>query len=634
MNRLLLPLLLLLSPLTRAGEGPSAAAVDFLEKIAHGPFELESDTALTENTTTEKRDDISARLERLGKSIKIGQFRAIKKRVDGELAGVLVSQVIDFDPNQTTIHAVALLKRNGKWLPAPVLASFENTGITYIPRLSKAAEPIRKWLLDAPGDLLELTRQTIQAELLADIYKAKSPDQLRKESPKTLVNNFISACQSRDLPAALACLGGLEDPLPSFWQDALAFTAAAFRDPSAGPSPWKQLCSPTALHAIVRVENLPEGSIVTLGELDPNSGKHGPTGISLRDFSLDRSPSGLPRLRLPAWLLRDDDGNETKPDPELVKAFPSKLLDKYPTRSFPSPEALMSSFQQALAGPKFVTLLPLIAPPSNRDHASEQLINLAHLWRDFRSGKNRSPLLLDVYQLGDHACALMVRFNALSPSIKSNKIKPLFLVRSADGWNVSPTLSENPTHNSPLNELSKWIKESTALNQIQWLSRIDLPAPIKEIPADSAPTEAEARKAADDWITALQADNPHSVLATAAYFDDESGGQKLLRTIGHELQSDADASILGTHRHGRWAAVTVTYTPSDPDQPPYHLLYPILATAKGPRILAESLLFNANSRPREFLNKAIWTRLADRLPQAAIDELRHIYQDHATLCQP
>ena len=122
------------------------------------------------------------------------------------------------------------------------------------------------------------------------------------------------------------------------------------------------------------------------------------------------------------------------------------------------------------------------------------------------------------------------------------------------------------------------------------------------------------------------------MLAQSACFDDEPGKTKLLRNTGFELLARQPGEILGVHRAGRWAAVSVRIPPAaGDDSADAYALHVVAATSAGPRVLAELDFFDPLTRSREFLNRRLWDRVAARLPDGARAELESIYEKHRTL---
>src|SRR5690606_25873473 len=133
---------------------------------------------------------------------------------DGDLAGVIVSQVTHYDATTVQVHAVAMVRRDGKWLPAPSPASFDGTGLLFRPELIERARALEEWMIRARGEQFARLRENLFAALVEDMKGAASTALLARGDPDAMVAAFANACRQGDIPAALALAGGLEQPFP------------------------------------------------------------------------------------------------------------------------------------------------------------------------------------------------------------------------------------------------------------------------------------------------------------------------------------------------------------------------------------------------------------------------------------
>jgi hypothetical protein len=101
-----------------------------------------------------------------------------------------------------------------------------------------------------------------------------------------------------------------------------------------------------------------------------------------------------------------------------------------------------------------------------------------------------------------------------------------------------------------------------------------------------------------------------------------------LRTLGYEFAGSGSAKqtpgISFVNQGAKVTAVGVKSSTSDGK--PLFPLYPVVATAAGPRILLEVDLVASDSRSREYLNEVSLKRLRKTAPEVA-DELQQIYSD-------
>jgi hypothetical protein len=208
----------------------------------------------------------------------------------------------------------------------------------------------------------------------------------------------------------------------------------------------------------------------------------------------------------------------------------------------------------------------------------------------------------------------------------------VFFQRGASGWLANPGFSGSTALSFTKNAkvIGEWTGPALKAREGDWTE--GLLVRLGGIPADSAPAEEDARRLIGEWREAIVARDAAGLLARSACFDDDDGRKRMLQNTGYELLSRQKGEILGVHRAGRWAAVSmrVPAAPGD-DSADAFPLYVVATTAAGPRVLPELDLFDPLTRGREFLNRRVWDRIAARLPDGARGELESIYEKHRNL---
>ena len=172
------------------------AALKFLDSIAKDELMVVDETAIIDGTTPEKFKIITRQLKRLSKHLSISELTVINSRVENGLAGVVIAQMSELDPTKTQIHLVALVQRDDTWLPAPVLGSFENTGVRYTPSLGDAARKLENWMVTERSSRLDNIQEELWRKMQAEIAATMSRDQLIKSSAEDVVQDFIEACRT------------------------------------------------------------------------------------------------------------------------------------------------------------------------------------------------------------------------------------------------------------------------------------------------------------------------------------------------------------------------------------------------------------------------------------------------------
>ncbi len=620
---------LCLLPLASAEPGPGEAAVRFLERIRDDELDLDGDTALSPDTTREKVHSIRERLDRLGKLLQQGELKPVDRKIDGEVAAALVSQSAGLDASTAQVHAIGLVLRDGVWLPAPVPASFENTGLTYHPRLGAAARRLEKWMLEERPARLETFRAELDARLLSEVRKSKVRDLLRTATPVELVEAFMAACRDRDLPSVLAFLGGLEEDLPGDWQDLVPLVANGLRATGGAKEAWSSLLDARLLRAVVAKRVEESRAEVSLGLFDPTDARADRDDVAIREFELSRGPAGSWRLRLPEWLVTADD--EERGDLKLRKAFPLALLNNREPRAFPDPIELGETMMRGLSAPNPDALFGLIAAEGESE-ALRALLSYTRLWRQRRDSTDLG-IMLDVRVEKDRACGIYCLLDPYNPRIRKDLLHPILMTRGDDGWRLETDAA--PQADRLPAPFRKWFEDCLERDRVEWLACLGLDERLGGLPAGAAPEADAARRLAGEWVDALESRDPRRILRHTAMFDDDRSVRRLFAFLGQELPSVSTLEILGMHHHGRWAAASIRHRPpAGPDDAPTDLLHPMVSTASGPRVLPEAILYAADTRARTVLNNEVWKRLGERLPEEAVDELRTILEAHEKLCQP
>ncbi len=623
-----------------AADGPGDAALSFLRGLKDGNaiFSV-SDTAVSPDVPEEERADIAEKLNKLGRHIRPEDLRVIEEKEDGDLAAVLVSQVTNYDSSSVQIHAVGLVKSAGKWRPAPLPSSFNSTGLSFRPGFLARAKQLEDWMLRARGEQLVRLKDNIFSMLSEEMRKVKSPDDLHKSTPEKLAADFLAALTARNLPAALAIAGGLEDPRPADWDETFQAVSRTLRTREIRHEKWRLLAAPEALRAIVQVEAEGDERLVSVVALDPAGDFSARPRPKLVDLPFLRSKSGQWRVRLPQELLapvthKASPGQEEEDedfDADLVALYPGKLAALYPPVREASARAAAEAILAALRADSLDALCPRLDLTGQAEVSLDALARAARLWQRFhQTDDSASPVLLDLHEAGEEAVALVQLVSGKVP--ENARIETLFLRRGEGGWRANPGFSGSAALAQVKDgaALGQWIADATKALHNDWSA--GMLQRIGGIAADSAPSEDDARRTVEEWRKAIASGDVAAMLARSACFDDEAGKSKLLRNTGYELLSRQPGEILGVYRAGRWAAVSVRVPPTaSDDSADAYAMHVVAATPAGPRVLAELDFFDPLTRSREFLNRRLWDRVAARLPDGARGELESIYEKHRTL---
>ena len=640
-------LLLATGGIAPAAQSPSEAAVLWLREVAEGKAEEKpaEHSALSPEASEEDIQSIRSRLGQLRKSLRPEDLKVVADKQDGDLAAVLVSQITDFDATTVQIHAVGLVKSADKWLPAPLPSSFNATGLSFRPGFLQRARDLENWMLLARTEQLVRLKNDAFALLNEEMRKFKSPDELHEAAPGKLAADFIAAVQARDLPAVLSLLGGLEDPRPADWDDIYKVTSRLLRKKELTHPEWRLLGAPEAVRAIVAAETGNDEPLVTIVALDPAANFRLTPRARAIDLPFVRSKSGTWRIRLTHDLMAPEtrrispgqEAEDDRIDAEFVEKFPPKLAESLGTvrtkTAREAAEQLLAALRAPSLAPLFARMDLSTAPPAT---ALSAMSRAAHLWQRIHLPfAESSPVLLEVHEAGDDAWALVQMFSGRdsgSPSIES-----LFFKRTAEGWLANPGFSGESAlpYTSDEAAVSKQLEPALAARDAEWWT--GLIDRVGGVAADSAPSEAEARRVVEESRRAVAGGDVLAFLALAACLDDDRGPADMLRACSDDFTGREAGEILGIHRSGRWAAASLRIPSRDgEDSVDTYPLVIVVSSPKGPRILPEINLFDppapreGRSR-RELLNRAVMDRVATRLPEDARAELQSIYEKHRTI---
>jgi hypothetical protein len=602
---------------------PGDAAIRFLEKTRSRKINLEpgGDTALSPQTSADKRREIARRIGRLADDLGSDPLEAGPVKLDGEMAGVLVRRNDGFDPASLRVFAIALVKRGDAWLAAPLPASFENTGLGYSADLRQRGAALQDWMLRQQVlDLANLREQSAE-RLRRTIEKSLPAATLRKLDSKQAGERFITACARRDLPEILGLLGGLSANLPDDWPLRLKSATAAVRSPEPG-WPWRLLLSNNILRVPVHHEEDAGQALLSVACLDPDGGgaRAAAPRIELVHLEISKSADGLWRVDPPSRFFQETAGNDEahddSPDADLLAAFPAKLAELHPPAPEPSARQASDRLLERLRTGDLPSLARLIRPGGN---SNEPFIRAASVWRAMREPGGIRQFIPLAFREDAHSAATVCQlFSARSP----DRLDPwvFHFDKSADGWLWTP---------QPAPESEEALRDWANKESSDWQDRLLADCvEMENLPESGAPTEAEALAVVESWLKAAAAGDVAAALRLTARLNTPKSKTTVLRNLGYEmsgsLKNDAPPAITAVHHGGIWTAVGVR---SAADGKPAHPLYPVVSTPAGPRILIEIDLIASQNRTRDFLNRTALDRLRHLAP-AATAALKELFQKH------
>ena len=618
---------------------PAQVAVEFLDKVRAGKIDLEpgADTALTANTEEPKRREIARRLERNAADLDHGTLEASTTKLDDNLAAVLVRKTGGFDPNRLRVFAVALVKRGETWLPAPVLASFENSGVGYAPGLRKRLDTLETWMLEQQAIELDTIQQQANERMRQAISAALTPEELRQLEPAALARRFLDACAKHQLPVVLGLLGGLQTTLPDDWTKRLQAAEAAAAEPQTVKRPWRLLVAPEVLRTVVKQEADAHTGSFAIACLDPTGAPGNPARLPLEliELNLTKTADGLWQVNPPPAFFRDKEPGSDKsptppPDDKQLARYPAALRQSIPLQPLPTPQAALTALKQALHAPTLEPLVAMLDLDGDKKTARLGCSRAASGWGALHDPTCiRHPLELGFFETDSVAVASFQYFSMREPDRLD--VHVFFLEKEDAGWHLLAGLQPDERAEGNLLAAKTWAEGEPKRRADTWrTSCLSSSTKVAAALPDNAPTEAAARTLVTSWLAAVAAGNVADALALTAWLDPETSPARVLRNLSYEMngarKTKSAATILGVAHGHTWTSVAVRTHTGDQQSLP---LYPVISTPAGPKILIEVDWFANAERGRDFLNKTALSHLRNQVSPAIADELHDLFTQQA-----
>jgi hypothetical protein len=528
------------------------------------------------------------------------------------------------------IFPVALVKRGEDWVPAPVLASFENAVAGYTVQVKGRLAALEDWMM---------RKRVIDLEKLV----AESTERSRKQIRDSIVgedlegndlgkitDRFLEACAAGDRAAILGFLGGLADPLPSDWGLRLKASKAAVRADGGKDGAWRLLASPDVVRVRVLEEAGKLGGMVSIACLDPlTAGDSGTLGaVILVHLEFSKDADGRWRIDLPAALLyddRDELGDNDDLDVDLLDKFPERLRKAEPAIFAETAEDAKTSVMEGLKSGGLRQLLRMVDFGSRGKEGRIACSAAADTWSSLNeAGAFRVPVRLGFKEEGSLAVAAYQWFTVNDPD--RFELRTLFFTKREGGWIWSPGVVADGGKDDHA-ALSDWVKRNEAEWKISWRESLMEPGvKLDGIDFGKQPTDAEVKALAGDWITALESGDLRSALASSAWLAGEDGIPiKAIRNISYELSNTkrGESAFSEIHRSKSWVAASIRYKSG---MMFHDIFLPVVMTPAGARLLPEVDLLADETRVRNFLNDASIGRLGKSVGEEKAAELRKLFE--------
>ncbi|MDX1679526.1 MAG: hypothetical protein R3242_02235 [Akkermansiaceae bacterium] len=639
MKRLCLLLITATCGWSVANESPGDAAISFLDQVREGAIKLEhgEGTAISEHILDHKRRSIARRLERLGDQLGSGDLVVGRERVEGDLAAVLVWKSNGFDPSQMQVIAIALIKREGEWLPAPVPASFENCEIGYLPKVRKRVNELESWMITGQvNDLAQLREESI-ARMRKGIEQHLKRESLAAMDQREILRLFLDACERRNAHQIMGLVGGHSGDLPDNWAIRSNCIEAATSNLQS-PGPWRLLMSPNVLRVMVDLDDEGGPLHASVACLDPMGSDKSGVSIQLVHLQLVKDSDGLWQVEVPDYFWQDQGKPMAKADErldrDLLDRFAREVRKQCPAEVGDSADQARKLLISALQQRDFTKVLKIAHIPDKVGQGREAIVNAAKRWgslHDMVDGDSPSSAytLIDLAMEvdGQEAAILVHPFSARKPDGYDPDI--LYLTKTDEGW----LWNTNPG-DEQLDKFEKWRETTSLAMRKNWRQELLKDCPVVSDLDQKPPTDEEAKAVVERWLKAIESGDVLMALEQCAVLDEDDSPKVLLRNLGYEmidaLRKEGKGSVEHVMSKGPWQGVGTT--PRNPDNRSF-VFYPVVNTPKGARILLEIDLIASSGRGREFLNRTSLTRAA-KLGEEAAKPLTELFEAHRSKCLP
>lgn len=622
----------MLTVLPLVASDPGTAALAFLEKLRTGNVDYgpDGDTALQANTSKGKQEQIRKQLERVARGVADGRLELGDIKQDGDYAGVLVRKIGSYDSSDMNVFPIALVRENGKWMPAPVVASFENAVTGYTTQVKKRLEALEIWMLRQRVEDLEFIISESGERMRREILEEFPPEQLTNESPRKFVEGFLEACKTGNQAAILGYLGGLEKKKPEDWSERLKVSEMVNDRTIINGFPWRLVVSEEVVREVVHEDLDERGGTISIACLDPALvSMHGSLSkikllhISVRKGASDRFLINLPQ----ALILNDMDELHTDEDldVDLLDLFTTRLRGIDGAKGSESPEIASKSVIEGLKTGNLRTLLTRVDFEGTAKKARIAATSAAEIWWSVNDPSIlRIPVQVGFKEQGDLAMASYQWFSMTYPD--RFELRTFTFKKTSGGWMWVPGIvSRDEREDQDI--LNEWAKKSSAEWEKGWMNILMRESVrLEKIDTSRLVTDEDAEELMEQWNMAMRSGKIESALGLSAWCDSKGGlPVKLLRNINYAVTDarEVSAEFHGIFRNDSWVAVAVKHTG---DKETYFSFHPIVLTAEGPKMLPEIDLIVGRDRTRRFLNEQVFKKLGENCDPEEVSELEGLFQ--------
>ncbi len=632
MKHIFVSLLFALQGLATAADTPEVAAMDFAVAIKTSTIAgaQEKLCALNPDTGEAKKAKIVGAWSGLRDTMITAEFELADQKTDGDFAAVILKQADPENANNFRIYGFGIVKREGAWLAAPVPSSFENSIVSYEADSLARRKTIQQWMLGREVSLREEMQKNAATNLLEKMRQFMPAEKLKTIGGKELLESFVKACREKNQNAALAHLGGYSSDEVDGWVRITRRLTKAFTGDEINKWPWRLLADPSTITCIGAAEEVAGEIAVHMLALHQNGITEEPEYMI---FAVKHDEQGLARLELPYVFVNDDvtegdDGavmdSSEEDQVKLYEQLRAEARAKLSQIDVSKSDALASGIEKTIQSGDFASYWGMNSIASDEGKLDD-LPMIVDLWQKLQANSSTSLFgRVGFLEVNDQALLVIQCYN--STNADGITLKKLWLKREKNVWSLEEDIPELPEE-----KITAWLEENKQKWTSEWADSLVGGSVRVGGLANSTPDGTAVRDVFTKWSAALKEKNLPQMMSQCATFNDSASVMKMLRNLSGELQYGSPSmEILDVATAGRWGAVCVKQTPKS-KSPPQYPLYVFVGTDQGPRLLAQMDFKLDAGRSREFLNQQSFQNLSKTLPEAAVSELRSLYDKFSSL---
>jgi hypothetical protein len=455
-------------------------------------------------------------------------------------------------------------------------------------------------------------------------------EKLKTIGGKELLESFVKACREKNQNAALAHLGGYSSDEVDGWVRITRRLTKAFTGDEINKWPWRLLADPSTITCIGAAEEVAGEIAVHMLALHQNGITEEPEYMI---FAVKHDEQGLARLELPYVFVNDDvtegdDGavmdSSEEDQVKLYEQLRAEARAKLSQIDVSKSDALASGIEKTIQSGDFASYWGMNSIASDEGKLDD-LPMIVDLWQKLQANSSTSLFgRVGFLEVNDQALLVIQCYN--STNADGITLKKLWLKREKNVWSLEEDIPELPEE-----KITAWLEENKQKWSSEWADSLVGGSVRVGGLANSTPDGTAVRDVFTKWSAALKEKNLPQMMSQCATFNDSASVMKMLRNLSGELQYGSPTmEVLDVATAGRWGAVCVKQTPKS-KSPPQYPLYVFVGTDQGPRLLAQMDFKLDAGRSREFLNQQSFQNLSKTLPEAAVSELRSLYDKFSSL---